>query len=297
MSYTDYHIVQGDTLESIAQDQLGSAEFWRQLAIVNRLRAPYISDSPIDQYAQAVVSATATAITAGALSYTVTLPAYATTYSKGTTFYIQQQTATSIVYDALKLSADINEATGVITFTTAFANTYPAGLTYYIFPNPNEVGTIVLKTGDVLHIPAGLTDNQTSATGSSSFIDQLGTDIWLDNDGFVSFDSFGDLVTTSGTKNLTQALAIRLKTPYGSLFHHATFGNKLFQYIGTQTSQYFLNLAQGIARATVVADPRVADIVALTATASGSVVGIDLSLTISRSSGLLRVDNLVLNLV
>lgn len=44
-SAAEYEVADGDTLSSIAAQRLGDARLWRQIAALNRLRAPYISRS------------------------------------------------------------------------------------------------------------------------------------------------------------------------------------------------------------------------------------------------------------
>ena len=51
--YQNYTVQQGDTLESIAAAKLNSADRWRDIAIINQLRQPFISDDPYQQYGPA----------------------------------------------------------------------------------------------------------------------------------------------------------------------------------------------------------------------------------------------------
>lgn len=116
MAYVEYRVTQADTLESIATRFLGSPSRWREIASLNRLRSPFISDDPSFQYGPAITSGTLTStISANALSYTFQaseLPVYQTTFGANCVFFVQSGSN----YDAMTLSVAVTESTGTLTF-------------------------------------------------------------------------------------------------------------------------------------------------------------------------------------
>lgn len=300
MSFVDYRVLQGDTLERIAANELGNANNWRVLAYVNRLRMPFISDRPLDQYGghPSQSGSTLAGITAGATTYMLPLPVSSTTFQSGMVFYVDRPDATQssgYVFDALVLQSDINETSGLMTFTSAFQHDYPVGAGWYLFYPNSEVSTRVLKTGDLLHLPA---DNfgLVGAVGARAFVGLLGIDIALDVQGGITFDTNGALNTVAGVDNLRQALAIRLNTPYGSVPAHRTYGNRLFEFVGQQQNGYFQNLVRGLVTSALAADPRVEQVTSLTISVSNTAVSVDAQVKPRNGSGLVRADNLVVGL-
>lgn len=297
MSFIDYRVLQGDTLEGIAAQVLGTAEAWRSLAFVNRLRAPFISDAPIDQYGghASKVGTLATAMTAGISTFVMPLPVSATIFAKGMVFYVERPDASQAVgvtFDALTLSANIDETTGTMNFKSASQHAYPIGSNWFLFYAPSEISTRVLKTGDLLHIPS-TTAGLVSATNNDEFVSLLGVDIKLDHDGSITFAA-GDMQTVSGVSNLRQALSLRLNTPYGTFPHHSTYGNQLFDFVGQQNNGYFANLVRGLVVSAISEDPRVEQVDDVKVTTTNVTTTADAQVRLRNASGLVRADNLVI---
>lgn len=295
--YVDYHIVRGDTLESIALATLGDAGRWRLLAALNRLRYPFISDDQIQQYGSPLDTiVTSAGISIGATTYTLPLPVTANEWLKGNVFYIQKVAADgSILYDALTLSVDVDSATGVLTFATAAANAYLAGTAAFLFIKPGELMTRVLRTGEALHIPS-TTPGVVISTGDDAFLSLLGMDLQLDDSGQVVFNTDGDLSLVSGISNLIQALRLRLNTPTGVVPYAPEYGNQAYDHVGEMGSPYFYNLIGALVSRAIVADPRISAVTDVTVRQFGAKVLVDATVQVRSGASLLRLQNLALGL-
>lgn len=367
MTYISYRIKQGDTLESIASDVLGSADRWREIAMLNRLRAPFISEEHIDSHGEPLVNGTLTsAILENSTSYAFQaseLPVYATLYAKSSLFHIEAAT-----HDAMILAAAVNESSGLLTFkpslslsiqdaitasaiaqtvtttnvtgarigmklqvdfgadqetvtltgvspstadapaiTAVFTKSHLAGtLASYGFQYGYAIGTPwilfgpqraqrlhVLRVGDYVQLPSGSALSAVAQTGDALFIDLLGTDIYLGMDGQVAFGATGDYLRVVGTKNLQQALRLRLNTPGHSYDRYPDYGNPLWDFLGQTTEPYFVALVEGLVRRAILEDPRVSEVRDVTVAINGSTITVNVQIEILQGSQLLRLENLV----
>lgn len=362
--YINHLVRQGETLESIAIATLGNASRWREVALLNRLRWPFLSDDPSQQYGQVVASGVTTlAIAANALSYTLPLPVDIGIYAPNTVFYVDRVELGATKFDALVISS-IASTTGVATFkpsvsltlmeavatgtvtvpvtnitnvrigtlirfdsetvsviglpavdgdpsitavftashtigTTGsygFQNSYASGTTFRLFPQSNDDGTRVLRNGDILRIPKSAGGSLAASTGDGLFLDLLGVDIQIGQDGFIQFSNDGDLRRVSGTQNLAQALRSRLNTPRGTYSPSPSYGNRVSDYIGSVGNSEFLAIAQGLVREALLSDPRVGEVRGLEVKLTGSLLAVDAQVDVLQTSTTLRPGNLVVTL-
>jgi hypothetical protein len=246
MKLATYVIGQGDTLEILAQKLLGDLTQVETLITINKLRYPYISDRPIDQYA----------------------------YAKGTVLLVGSYTNPSSITinnindvpiqsnDVVFLSEGTQYATGIvqsvsgstITFTTAITGTFHSGAVVTVFPDQTNVATQVLKTGDTLLYP--YQQDVSNQTANDSYQLLLGTDFLLDANGFLT-RSNNDIATVSGLDNLAQALRLRFQTYIGGLMLHPDYGNGLFNDLGEANTPYFSGLAKHHLQECALQDARV----------------------------------------
>lgn len=90
--------------------------------------------------------------------------------------------------------------------------------------------------------------------------DRLGTGLRLDR-GDLVFDAQGKLETLSGRANLTQALVLRILTPFGSDIFNAGYGLDLAQvFAGPNGPRAAAELVRMNIVRTLGTDPRVAEI-------------------------------------
>lgn len=361
--YINHVVRQGETLESIANARLGSADRWSEIALLNRLRLPFLSDDPSEQYGQVMASGVTTlAIAADALTYTLPLPVDTGIYAANTTFYLDRVELSATKFDAMVISS-VAATTGVATFkpsvsltlleavtagtftipvtnvtnirigtlikfdaetvavtalpaidgdptitavftashvigtngTYGFQNAYPSGTTFRLFPQRNDDGTRVLRNGDILRIPKSAGGSLAASTGDGLFLDLLGVDVQIGQDGLIQFGTNGDLRRVSGTQNLAQALRSRLNTPSGTYSRFPAYGNRVWDFLGTVGTTEFLALTQGLVRESLLTDPRVGAVRDVTVTVAGSLLGIDAQVEILQTSTTIRPDNLVIN--
>lgn len=100
----------------------------------------------------------------------------------------------------------------------------------------------------------------------------------------ITADSYGDIRTVKGVKNLQQALLMRLMTPQGALLHHPDYGSQLHHLLGTKGSPNQLQKIKIELERVVRSDQRVEDVTisdfsydgqTVTATINIKPVGID----------------------
>ena len=362
--YINHVVRQGETLESIADATLGGADRWREIALLNRLRWPFLSDDPSQQYGQVMATgATTLAIAADASTYTMALPVDTGIYAPNTVFYLDRVELGATKFDARVISS-VAPTTGVVTFKSSvsltlleavtagtmtlavtnitnvrigtlikfdaetvtvtglpaidgdpaitavftashtigttgsygFQNAYPSGTVFRLFPQHNDDVTRVLRNGDILRIPRNVGGSLTASTGDGLFLDLLGVDVQIGQDGLIQFGGGGDLRRTSGTQNLAQALRSRLNTPIGTYSRFPLYGNRLWDFLGSVGTSEFLAFGQGLVREALLTDPRVGAVRDINVTLTGSLLAIDAQVEVLQTSTTIRPDNLVIAL-
>lgn len=253
-SYTSYIVAQGDTLESVSLNQLGSDQVANIVAL-NDLRYPYISDNPFDQFSQSK----------GTLQISASLNSGMFSFSLGNTNAI-----TVNPYDTIFLSDDITGAyeavvvksvepssnSVAITTQSALVNSYSIATTATAFVNQENIITKVLQTGDTLYLP---TVPNALFSLSQSTTDIYGTDWYVSDDGFLQRNGT-QIQLTSGLDNAQQAMTLALRTPYGAMEGEKAYGNKVFGIVGEASEPYFWNLAEAYSSQCVLADARISSI-------------------------------------
>lgn len=269
MKYFAYIVGQGDTLQEIAQSQLGIDDVALIVAL-NNLRYPYISDDPQDQYAHAKGALQlSNALNSGISQYTFS-NINSLSVANLDTIYFEEWT--SGLYESVVVkNATLNSDGSVsVTFQTATVNNYSPAAMVTLFSNQENVITKVLKTGDQLQLPVTSGALISNAIQSS---DLYGTDVKLDDTGIVQRTATGWAIV-SGIDNVSQATKMRWRTPYGAHPFHDDYGNRMFDLIGENGEPYYWNLAKTFARLCALSDPRVQDISdpALTSDSNGTYI-------------------------
>lgn len=243
MRLSTYTINQGETLELIAQFLLGDIGKTDTLIKINRLRYPYISDNPIDQFAFAKGTARLVGSYTDASSITISNINAVTILSQDT-IYVQQGINRS--------SAVVKSISGsTISFVDPLLGSFDQSAILTIFANQQNITTQVLRTGDTLLYP-----QDAGSSNSQQYELTFGTDWQLDDAGFLKKEN-GDIARVSGYANLAQALLMRFKTAIGSLNLHREYGNKLYTILGEAGTSYFFGLAKYYAIECGSQDPRV----------------------------------------
>ncbi|MHB1420099.1 MAG: baseplate family protein [Bacillota bacterium] len=293
--YTLYGLNQGDTLQSIARSQLGDASRWKELAELNRLRYPYISDDPADQYGQEM----------GQYSLNQDLPTNSgfvaldanqgTRIRAGYTVYFEELiSGGNKVSEAYEVKS-YNHVSGVIEFDGQTSFNFHAESLVRIFQNQFDITTKVLKTGDVLRIPGKTTLDENFVLDQEQFMFLLGEDFRLDGNGNMFLED-GDLQTVKGSDNLVQALRDRWNTEPGELTYHEDYGNRVLTSLGELNATYFHALAKVWLRLSALQDPRIADVQNVVVRAEEDRLLVEnADVKIFNTSVLLKVSNLILS--
>jgi len=216
------------SLEEWAYEVLGDESLWQEIAVYNKLRYPFFSDDPLDQFGPEIKSLTLASPVIPTTD-TITLvsvdgigPGYRLWFDDGVTTTERFVESVDTLTNEVVVTEDI---------TTAMATTISISL----YNNPDYINGRVLQTGQKLLIPrlglasTSIIDREKSTTD----VEQLfGIDMGLSKNGFLTVTDTGDIETVSGVGNLLQALQNRLDTPIKSFKNEPEYGNPAFERIG-----------------------------------------------------------------
>ncbi|NMP20782.1 hypothetical protein [Sulfobacillus harzensis] len=265
-----------DTLLTLASQYLGNPELWPTIRALNHLRSPYISPRLWDQYGPPVAAfelTTATSaqpfvaapvVNAGAT--TVTLPGVPGPLAQsGTVVVLEQWTSTGRQQEAHPIQS-YNPDTFVATLTEAVTASYGVGALMSLNLNPAQLTTQVLAPGQSIQIP--LSGQPTSAQLTDPQ-DPMGTDIYVDEQGFLARTDTGDLMTATGIQNLAGALRRRLDSALGTVpLHPTTYGSGLPSVVGQP--MLGTHIITGYVRTALLQDPRVTSVPTVTVQQHGT---------------------------
>lgn len=246
-------LIQGDSLQSLAHIHLGDSQRWEELAVLNNLRFPYISNEFIETLGPKMADL---AIISGAGSTYVFFDVEGA--SAGQEIYFTDGTE-----EESHIIQSVDNATNTIVLETSTSIIYTSLAKVSLHEDPTESNTVVLKVGDFILVPTtsvSPTSVNSQETEDTTDLNRFfGLDIKLDTNGFIDLDEdTGDLILTeSGRVNISQAVNIRLNTAPEELKHHSDYGIGLPERIGrpatqANASQIILDLKVGIPR-----DPRI----------------------------------------
>jgi hypothetical protein len=272
-----YVVSQGDTLERIALRYMGDANQWLQLALLNKLNYPYLSDdSGFVKNIAATGSVTFTRT--GGTTAAVTLPIGSLVSVPATTRSPQKDYLTTVA-----ATIPLNVTTAAVPVaavkTGESGNTPPLSVTLLGFTatnlasvaNPAAItgGAVlnVLVPGDTLLVysdaagPSASLGVDTSALRNLDFMTALlGTDIALNAKGDLFSSGIGDVGSVGGVPNFQAAMLHRLATPLGFYPFLPTYGSNLDKSVGARSDYYQLQKVRVEAIRTLRGDPRVQDV-------------------------------------
>lgn len=146
----------------------------------------------------------------------------------------------------------------------------------------NGVSANVKMTGQSLYIPINENVSNT-VTNVDNYVNQLGgEDLGLDDEGFLTYDVFGDIGSFVGLDNIMQAVKHRLVTESGSLVQHPEYGTKVVELIGSAQLPYIDKLIEFDIYEALAYEDRVTDVVINSITTDGTAGYIDLNLSINK---------------
>lgn len=191
-----YTVISGENLPNLALRLLGDANQWTALARFNTLRYPYISDDPLDQLG--VPNATGAlgyTLLAGQTSLTLTPPPVSSLVDVGGTVAVTYRDSTGVQQLLTGSVRAYRSDTGLVTLALPVAASAPPDARWSVYAV--EQPTRVLKTGDTLLVP---TPDNLQLGAQDARVDFLGTDIYMQDDGFLLWDY---TVTATGVVTLT----------------------------------------------------------------------------------------------
>lgn len=317
MKFGNYLIREHDTLELIAAQQLGNAARWTEIAAINRLRWPFLSDDPADQlgeplyttalvqpYAGGLAIATSGYDAASFAAGTYVLLAgtggaqgqpfwdLVTVFGWGTALPSGQFWSAELT-GALSTASLASLPTGnVLYLASSPSHSYAAGTPVALYADPTLGRTRVLGTGMTLLLPITGDLSNVLTISDDEYATLLGTDLAIDRDGFLSLAS-RDFATVTGTANLAQALRVRLTTELGALVRHPDFGDDLLRYVGS-TDPNLLTIAYATVSQCVLGDPRVERVAAIAVTQADDTLAVSVSVMLRDRSALVNLTDIIL---
>lgn len=292
------------TIESLALQYTGSAVTWPQIALLNSLIFPYITDDPVEQLGTPFTTTPLlqTTLNSGGSSLIVgniqgIEQGYKILITEGTTEQILTVQSISPIpidsIDTLIDTWDLFDNSGLITVNEVINDTYTSQFaTVNLYKSNVDQGNI-LSFGSIILIPVSKNIQNTSVLTSNIDDPQfLGIDVGTDAIGNLLVSN-GDLELVSGTQNITQALYHRLQTPSNSLVLHPNYGNLLNTFIGRAnipTHAFFMeaNLTQSL-----LSDPRIDTVQGTNANIDGDKINIGITVTL-KNGNTLSPDRLLL---
>jgi hypothetical protein len=259
LTYQSVTIQGGDTLPALAAAYLGYQGRWREIAALNRLRAPFISAKPADWYGPPLSTGILTDDIADG-DLLVTLPGErADLLTLGTILFLDTiDPEDQYAYTAPRI-ASYDAVAGTITLLDPVGGDWPTGARYRVCPSQEELGARVARPGEVIALPLIASGTASQVVTGDDLIDVLGTDVALTFDGALTLVG-GDLATYSGVRNAQQGLWMRATMPEGESVWHPELGNRAYILIGEPLTDQNVVAAALYTRTALATDPRAAEI-------------------------------------
>jgi hypothetical protein len=259
-NFLTYVINQSDNLEGIAQHQLGDWARWREIAALNNLRYPFVSDKPERWYGpESTTGILSTDTPRNSLSVRIpgerkeVIPPRSVLFLDG--YIVNASSNTSYVYDALTILNYDPYSGNANLDGESTTQEWLQGTRYRVFPPPQDLNSHVARPGERILLPIAASDsgNILDKNYASSL---YGSDIALSHDGKLNLVN-GDLATVSGFDNAYQALRFRAELPFGSFIIHTDEGNRCFYLLGEPVRPETALRASAFVKDALETDPRV----------------------------------------
>lgn len=287
-TYQTWIVSQGDTPQSIAAAATGDASRWREITALNKLRWPYISDKPVDQYGPPLTTGVlADDINDGDL--VVTIPGEnPDLLTHGAILFLDGHDDDGhYVYSATRIDG-YDEDTGDVALLDPVNQGWSLGGRYRVCPPPEELDTAVARTGDTIALPLVASGTTSAVIQGGELIDLFGADIAVTDDGLLTLEG-GDLKVFSGLRNAQQGLVFRARLPQGQSLWHPSEGNLAYVLIGGPQVRQNIDAAALYTRAAIATDPRIQAIPDVTGQPDGpTAVRVDASVQLIGTNRLVR---------
>jgi hypothetical protein len=243
----------GATIQDIARQYLGDANYATEIIILNRLLPPYIDE---DGEYQDVLSSSR------GRTFNI---------DDGSTLYINQK----IIFYASNLAPFSRRIVNLQenpdgTWIVEVDGTTDLNLIISRNPRIQYFARNTVSSRDLIYIPSNaaplnipdrLKPIPMFAPDSDPLISMAKIDIALDTNGDIILDSIGELKLAAGLNNILQSLRIKFSTPIGSLNRHSSFGFGIQP--GTPVSEINFNNFRQIVSSTILSDNRFKEILAV----------------------------------
>ena len=247
----EYIVKDNDSIQKIATQFFNDPKRWVDIVSYNRLDYPFItSDQNFVRDVRAtgivLLKGTGISVPKGTVLWSSDLPDKR--YETLTAANLTIQNAEAMVSIRSLLSGELgNIVTGSIDSSSI------TGLTIQQDNHLINGRFIrVRKTGESLFIPT----EQVTSMDLESFLDTVGGEDLLLEDGDFSTDVYRDLTSVSGLDNISQRIRHRLETERGELPLHPAYGSNIYQFIGRE-EPYIDDLIRLEVQQVVLEDPAV----------------------------------------
>lgn len=284
-------VQQGDQIERLALKYMGDASLWVQIAILNGLSYPFLTDD--DTFVREVrATGTVTFSRAAGSTGAVTILGGARVFAPATAnapvrFYTTD--ALAVILDGqATVDAPVTAVTsGDLGNTAALSIT---GLAFMVLNLDAVTNRGAVTGGEIFNVkfPGDTLLVYASATGSAATVGVdthslkdgafyeglMGADLALDRSGDLFGDLRGGMAVGAGIANLRDSLRRRLQTDLGWYAYSPAYGTLIEQAVGEPGTAARLQAVSVDVERTLRGDPRVADVQGVTAVFQQGVLAI-----------------------
>lgn len=264
-----YVVKDNDSIQKIAVTFFNDPKRWVDIVSYNRLDYPFIT---ADQNFVTNIRA----------SGTITLSGNGIAVPKGTRVWTssiptkryETLTAVSLVVSSEEVSVVVRSLLEGEHGNAVAGSVDSIGIANVTVSQPDHITNgrriRVRKTGENLFI---LTDTPVNID-LESFLERIGSEDLLLENGDFSVDIYRDLTSVSGVANIAQRIRHRIATERGELPLHPTYGSNLYQLIARE-EPYIDEMIKLEVQQVILEDPAVEEVESVTVTRKGTVLFYD----------------------
>lgn len=264
----------GETLQTVALRTLGDAERWREIAIINDLKAPYITSQPLSKVFTAPSGRTVLVSNADDLAIGLSVTIVGTTSTRRKVVNIENlDSSYRITFDGPdNLSSFVSSPTKKLIYA--------------------QPGTVI--PGDPILVPSQGVADELLTLRPTPLYNRLSNaekvfkvDLAVNDDGDLKIGGDGDIVRSYGYDNAVQAIKLALSVEKGELERHPNYGVGI--PVGTRNSDISIGDVDSLVREQVLSDGRFSD-AQTKVTVEGSVVRVEVVASGAEGTGLIPLE-------